>query len=98
MRRDHSPRVVSRRLLGLPTGLRLATLSRNITSPLAMAICSMVGADLSLAIAIVVMTGVMGANFGATVLDALGYVESAVKGKYYGVVTVDACTWKMYTS
>lgn len=60
------------RLLGLPEALRLATLPRNITSPLAMAICSMVGADASLAIAIVVITGVIGANFGATVLDALG--------------------------
>ncbi|CAN0381796.1 unnamed protein product [Laminaria digitata] len=60
------------RLLGLPEALRLATLPRNITSPLAMAICSMVGADASLAIAIVVITGVIGANFGATALDALG--------------------------
>lgn len=60
------------RLLGLPTTLRLAALSRNITSPLAMAICSLVGADPSLAIAIVVLTGVIGANFGGTALDALG--------------------------
>ena len=59
-------------MLGLPTNLRLATLSRNITSPLAMAICSLVGADPSLAIAIVVVTGVIGANFGPAVLDALG--------------------------
>lgn len=60
------------RLLGLPEALRLATLPRNITSPLAMAICSMLGADASLAIAIVVITGVIGANFGAVALDALG--------------------------
>lgn len=60
------------RLLGLPEALRLTTLSRNITSPLAMAICSMVGADSSFAIAIVVVTGVIGANFGALALDSLG--------------------------
>lgn len=60
------------RLLGLPETLRLTTLPRNITSPLAMAISSMLGADTSLAIAIVVITGLIGANFGATVLDALG--------------------------
>ncbi|CAN0355016.1 unnamed protein product, partial [Ectocarpus sp. 13 AM-2016] len=64
--------VVSRYSSSLPTTLRLAALSRNITSPLAMAICSLVGADPSLAIAIVVLTGVIGANFGATALDALG--------------------------
>lgn len=71
-----SPRLPSTcypiRLLNLPEALRLTTLPRNITSPLAMAICSMLGADASLAIAIVVITGVIGANFGATALDALG--------------------------
>ncbi|CAM9621547.1 unnamed protein product [Scytosiphon promiscuus] len=72
------------RLLDLPTTLRLATLSRNITSPLAMAICSMVGADFSLAIAIVVMTGVIGANFGATALDALGVKDPAARGLAQG--------------
>ena len=61
-----------RRSLGLPEALRLASLSRNITSPLAMAICAMLAADASFAIAIVVMTGVIGANFGPTALDALG--------------------------
>ncbi|CAM9922609.1 unnamed protein product, partial [Hapterophycus canaliculatus] len=81
---DHFGADCSRRLLGLPTALRLATLSRNITSPLAMAICSMVGADLSLAIAIVVMTGVIGANFGATVLDALGVRDPAARGLAQG--------------
>lgn len=60
------------RSLGLPEALRLASLPRNITSPLAMAICAMLAADTSFAIAIVVITGVIGANFGATALDAMG--------------------------
>lgn len=60
------------RVIGLPADLRLATLPRNITSPLAMAICSILGADTSLAIAIVVISGVIGANFGATALDLMG--------------------------
>ncbi|CAN0168087.1 unnamed protein product [Ectocarpus sp. 6 AP-2014] len=72
------------RLLGLPTTLRLAALSRNITSPLAMAICSLIGADPSLAIAIVVLTGVIGANFGATALDALGVKDPAARGLAQG--------------
>jgi len=38
--------------------LRLSLLSRNITSPLAMAIASILGADVSLAVSMVVVTGV----------------------------------------
>ncbi|CAM9174588.1 unnamed protein product [Ascophyllum nodosum] len=72
------------RSLGLPEALRLASLSRNITSPLAMAICAMLAADASFAIAIVVMTGVIGANFGPTALDALGIKDPAARGLAQG--------------
>lgn len=75
---------VASRVIGLPADLRLATLPRNITSPLAMAICSILGADTSLAIAIVVISGVIGANFGATALDLMGVKDPAARGLAQG--------------
>lgn len=52
--------------------LRLSLLSRNITSPLAMAIATMIGADVSIAVSTVVVTGVIGANFGSSILNLVG--------------------------
>ena len=60
--------------------VRLSLLSRNITSPLAMAIASMLGANASLAVTMVVVTGLFGANFGASILDALGVRDGVARG------------------
>lgn len=60
--------------------IRLSLLSRNITSPLAMAIASILGADVSLAVTIVVLTGLFGANFGASILDAVGITDAVARG------------------
>jgi len=60
--------------------IRLSLLSRNITSPLAMAIASILGADVSLAVTIVVLTGLFGANFGASILDAAGIKDAVARG------------------
>ena len=60
--------------------VRLSLLSRNITSPLAMAIAGMLGADASLAVTIVVLTGLFGANFGASILDAFGIKDAVARG------------------
>ncbi|KAL9189248.1 hypothetical protein ACHAXT_011738 [Thalassiosira profunda] len=69
------------RLLGLENAtIRLSLLSRNITSPLAMAIASILGADVSLAVTIVVLTGLFGANFGASILDAFGIKDPVARG------------------
>mmetsp|Transcript_42713 Transcript_42713/g.129769 ORF Transcript_42713/g.129769 Transcript_42713/m.129769 type:complete len:318 (-) Transcript_42713:257-1210(-) len=69
------------RLLGIADPvLRLCMLSRNITSPLAMAIASMVGADVSLAVSTVVITGLIGANFGASILDKFGIKDPVARG------------------
>ncbi len=64
--------------------LRLSLLSRNITSPLAMAIAAIIGADVSLAVTAVVITGVFGANFGATILTALGIKDPVARGLSIG--------------
>jgi len=60
--------------------LRLCLLSRNITSPLAMAIAGILGADVSLAVSMVVVTGLIGANFGAAILDAVGVKDAVARG------------------
>lgn len=60
--------------------LRLSLLSRNITSPLAMAIASILGADVSLAVSMVVVTGLIGANFGASILSAFGIKDAVARG------------------
>ena len=60
--------------------LRLSLLSRNITSPLAMAIAGILGADVSLAVSMVVVTGLFGANFGASILDSFGVKDAVARG------------------
>jgi putative effector of murein hydrolase len=60
--------------------LRLSLLSRNITSPLAMAIASILGADVSLAVVMVVVTGLFGANFGTSILDSFGIKDPVARG------------------
>jgi putative effector of murein hydrolase len=60
--------------------LRLALLSRNITSPLAMSIAAILGADVSLAVSAVVLTGIFGANFGSSILNAFGVRDPVARG------------------
>jgi putative effector of murein hydrolase len=73
------------RLLGIGnTSIRLSLLSRNITSPLAMAIASILGADVSLAVTIVVLTGLFGANFSASILDGFGIKDAVARGLEIG--------------
>ncbi len=64
--------------------LRKCALSRNITSPLAMAIAGILGADISLAVSMVVVTGLIGANFGAAILDAAGIKDAVARGMGIG--------------
>jgi len=58
------------RAFRLPPALAKATLSRCITTPLAMAVAGMVGADASVAVLVVVLTGLLGANVGGGRLAA----------------------------
>jgi putative effector of murein hydrolase len=60
--------------------LRLSLLSRNITSPLAMAIATILGADISLAVSMVVVTGLIGANFGAFLLNMFRIYDPVARG------------------
>lgn len=65
--------------IGIPA-VRLSLVSRNITSPLAMAIASLLGADVSLAVSMVVITGLIGANFGASILTKVGVHDAVARG------------------
>jgi putative effector of murein hydrolase len=67
--------------------LRLSLLSRNITSPLAMAMAAMLGANVSLAVALVVVTGLLGANFGPAILDAHGIDDEIARGMAMGAAS-----------
>jgi len=64
--------------------LKLSLLSRNITSPLAMAIANILGADVSLAVSLVVITGLIGANFGASILDSFQIKDAVARGLSIG--------------
>lgn len=64
--------------------IRLSLLSRNITSPLAMAIAGMLNADVSLAVSMVVVTGLLGANFGGNLLSAFGIKDGVARGLAIG--------------
>ena len=60
--------------------VRLSTLSRNVTSPLAIAIAGILGADTSLAVSMVVISGLIGANFGRAILDMAGIKDAVARG------------------
>jgi putative effector of murein hydrolase len=70
------------RLVNLASStISLSLLPRNITSPLAMAIATLLGgADVSLAVSMVVVSGLLGANFGASILDKLGINDPVARG------------------
>ena len=94
------------RLLDLGNPLiRLSLLSRNITSPLAMAIAGILGADVSLAVSMVVISGLIGANFGASILDALGIKDAVARGLGIGAAAhgyvnpvLDRIEWYCWSS
>jgi putative effector of murein hydrolase len=70
------------RLVNLASStITLSLLPRNITSPLAMAIATLLGgADVSLAVSMVVVSGLLGANFGASILDKVGIQDPVARG------------------
>ena len=72
------------RWLRLDMGLRLAALPRQVTAPLAIAIAGMLSADPSVAATIVVVTGLLAANFGRAALDAVGCTSPVARGLAMG--------------
>ena len=76
------------RLLGIAKpSLRLALLSRNITSPLAIAIASILNADVSYAVTMVVISGLIGANSGADILTKFKVNDPIARGLSIGAAS-----------
>lgn len=64
--------------------LRTSLLSRNITAAMALAIANMLNTSPSLAVSAVVITGLLGANFGASILDAARIRDPVARGMAIG--------------
>jgi len=62
------------------TVLRRSVLPRNVTTALAIAITQMIGGDISFAAAVVVLTGIFGATYGARILDSMGINDPVTRG------------------
>ena len=60
--------------------VRLSVLSRNVTTALAMALTQMIGGDISIAASVVVMTGILGATYGKTLLTSMGVCDPVCRG------------------
>ena len=60
--------------------IRLSILSRNVTTALSMAITAMLGGDISIAAAIVCLTGVLGGTYGKALMNALGIADPITRG------------------
>ena len=63
-----------------PPSSALATLTRCITTPLALAGCGLIGGDASIAAFIVVLTGILGASFGESFLSYIGIQDPVSVG------------------
>lgn len=64
--------------------VRLSVLARNITTALALPLTAMLGGDLSIAAAVVVLTGIVGASYGKSLLEYLKVTDPLLRGLAIG--------------
>jgi putative effector of murein hydrolase len=64
--------------------IRLSMLPRSVTTALAMVISSILGGDVPIAAAVVSLTGIMGATYGRTLLDAFKISDPVTRGLAIG--------------
>lgn len=64
--------------------IRLSLIPRGVTTALAMVIAEILGGDVSIAAAVVSMTGIVGATFARTVLDKLNILDGVTRGLAVG--------------
>jgi Putative effector of murein hydrolase len=64
--------------------LRKSMLPRNVTTPLAIAITQIIQGNVPQACAVVVLTGIFGATFGASFMDFLGITDPVSRGMGIG--------------
>uniref|UniRef100_A0A0G4FYW4 Uncharacterized protein n=1 Tax=Chromera velia CCMP2878 TaxID=1169474 RepID=A0A0G4FYW4_9ALVE len=71
----------------LPPSVLLAAVPRSITAPLAVEVARLLRTDRGLTLAFVVLTGIMGANFGRRMLDGIGVSDPCVRGVAIGAAS-----------
>lgn len=64
--------------------VRLSLLARNITTALALPLTAMIGGDLSIAAAVVCLTGILGASYGKLLLNYLKISDPLLRGLAIG--------------
>jgi len=72
------------RAVGIKPELGISLAPRCITTPLAIAVSSMLGGQPSITAGAVVVTGLLGANFGATLLSKFGVKDPVTRGLSVG--------------
>ena len=70
-----------------PRALRDALLLRSITTPLAVAAARRLGADVGVTVAAVVLSGILGANFGRLLLSKTAFTEQVPRGVALGAAS-----------
>mmetsp|Transcript_10174 Transcript_10174/g.31127 ORF Transcript_10174/g.31127 Transcript_10174/m.31127 type:complete len:490 (-) Transcript_10174:512-1981(-) len=68
------------RFMGCSDAVRMFLIPRQLTAPLAMRTAEIIGADVGLALSVVVLTGLMGANFAKITLDTFNIKDPAARG------------------
>jgi len=64
--------------------IRLSMLARNITTSLAIPVTAILGGDISIAVVVVVLTGIFGAQFGRKLLDLVNIQDPITRGLAVG--------------
>ncbi|KAG7343897.1 LrgB family protein [Nitzschia inconspicua] len=64
--------------------LKLSMLARNVTTALAIPITQILGGDISIAVVVVVLTGIVGAQYGRRLLDMAGIQDPVTRGLAVG--------------
>ena len=64
--------------------IRLSMLARNVTTALAIPITQILNGDVSIAVVVVVLTGIIGAQYGRRLLDMVGIRDPVTRGLAVG--------------
>lgn len=74
------------RALGLAAGLRTSTVMRNVTMALGLPLFEMLGgANASVAVAMIILTGILGQNFGQILMDRFRVRDPVARGLAMGI-------------
>jgi putative effector of murein hydrolase len=64
--------------------LKLSMLARNVTTALSIPVTQILGGDVSIAVVVVVLTGILGAQYGRRLLDMAGIRDPVTRGLAVG--------------